>query len=284
MDLRFILLNFAGSPTEANNSCRPESDEIELCNQTASVKLPKQNSSVESVVPKTTAISSNLTLWQNFLCRYHSYRTKNGELHNNSVSFLSMVHEKLCVRQCKCELFSRIVSHYDKCTHSNCRLCVQVRKLCDHSEVCEESSKRKNDNASAFRNIESNGTVTDGSNQILPPSKYQKLENSNLVSDKTTRNLPLGSHLFPVEELLSNSNDQNYDSKMKMKGHKIQGVSLTDFFTAGELKEHLRSFGQWIGQVCVLCFLLTNIHLLSVTKLVVRSILFNQRTVGGRLL
>lgn len=253
------MLKFSGSlTTEASNSHRHESDELELCNQTPSVKLPKQNSGLESVVPKTTAISSNLTMWQNFLHRYHSYKIKYGDMPNNSASFISIVHEKLCFRQCKCQLFSRIISHYDKCTHSNCRLCVQVRKLCDNSEVRKESSKRKNDDASAFRNMESYGTDTVESNQILPPSKCQKVESSNLGSDKTTRNLPLGSHLFPMEELLSNTYDQNYESKMNMKGHKIQGVSLTDFFTAGELKEHLRSFGQWIGQVCVLCSILTN--------------------------
>ncbi|XP_074326130.1 histone acetyltransferase HAC12-like [Apium graveolens] len=241
-------INHGSLTTEANNSRPLESNEIELCNQIASVNLPKQNSGLESVVPKTTAISSNLTMWQNFLQRYHSYKIKYVDMPNNKASFLSIVHEKLCVSQCKCELYSRIISHYDKCAHSNCRLCVEVRKLCDNSEVRKESSKRKNANASAFRNMESNGTVTDESNQTLRPSKCQKLENSNLASDKTTRNIPLGSPLFPVKELLSNTDDQNHESKMKMKGHKIQGVSLTDFFTVGELEEHLRSFGQWIGQ------------------------------------
>lgn len=41
-----------------------------------------------------------------------------------------------------------------------------------------------------------------------------------------------------------------FEVSMKSTERKMQGVSLADYFTAGEMEEHLRSFGQQIGQVC----------------------------------
>lgn len=306
--------------------------------------LPEQINDLKKIIPETSAIFSNLTHWRKFLYRYQCHRSKSGNMHNKSASFLSIVHDKLCVdRQCKCEMFSTMVSHYDECKDPNCQLCAPVRKFCDNAEVYKESRKRKNDTASAVCNVELNGTFTDKSIQILPPAKCQKLENSIMSSDKTTRNQPLRSHQFPMKELVSNTEDQtvssvnrcgtidncknsnqdnvpfhenstaieatnvaigadqgltsdglpekieksgkgheneaievrsmpgivetigthdllasasDYEAKMKLDEHKLQGVSLTYFFTAVEVKEHLCSFGQRTGQVCVLCFIL----------------------------
>lgn len=44
------------------------------------------------------------------------------------------------------------------------------------------------------------------------------------------------------------------DSKMRLEGPKLAGVSLVDFFTLEETKEHLFSLRQSIGQVCTSSF------------------------------
>ncbi|KAF8389820.1 hypothetical protein HHK36_024339 [Tetracentron sinense] len=113
-----------------------------------------------------------------FYIRFRNCPVPKGKF---KVPFIYMMHQKNCLgRQCNCDKYRKLLSHYHNCRDDCCPICGPVRNLCISHQFDSGLEKLKSGTRRAFNDRDAGGPISDTSEERQYPLKHLKIEHPSL--------------------------------------------------------------------------------------------------------